>query len=209
MGGQVFPVVDVRREENHTADATPGPLEAQKKVSLVLVTDRQSHQFNPPTGLILPYTRPPLALPQTEETTSVVRPLTLLSSASESNDQIQPRESPQIVQSTDEPSVIRIGLAQPESPVMGPVWELRVTDEAAVPVPMKRGLRQGSVPTQGCDLTKGANEEDDASRNEDTQVPFSDNSWEGWGLIQTPNGDYLPETFKPFPSGFEDLTNQW
>lgn len=62
-----------------------------------------------------------------------------------------------------------------------------------------------------CHLTTAANEESEAPCTEDcTQLlPFPDISWEGWGLIKTSDGVYLPETFNPFPHVFEDLTDQW
>ena len=44
---------------------------------------------------------------------------------------------------------------------------------------------------------------------EPAQNVFPEISWEGWGLIKTPDGFYLPETFNPFPHVFEDLTDQW
>lgn len=61
-----------------------------------------------------------------------------------------------------------------------------------------------------CHPTVAANVEVEVLREEGSnQGPFPDIFLEGWGLIKTPDGIYLPETFKPFPHELEDLTDQW
>ena len=148
----------------------------------------------------------------------VVCPVTSPSSASASNGQIQPHESPKTVQNVGESPVMWMGPAPPhvltqQESLGSPVSQ--VTDEATASALMKRDLPQESVQIQICGSGERspeseASEVDDASHNEgDTRDPFSDISWEGWGLIKTPDGNYFPETFNPSPFGFEDLTDRW
>lgn len=59
-------------------------------------------------------------------------------------------------------------------------------------------------------LTTAVDEEGEVPCTEEcTQLPFPDISWEGWGLVKTSHGVYLPETFNPFSHVFEDPTDQW
>lgn len=207
-----MPKADVLREQDHTGDITPDLLKALEKETPVLLADRQGHRVDSPiepTTSQLPFVHDLL---QIEGSSCVVYPSRPRSSASAPNYQIQPRESPKIVQSVDESSGILVGSARPHecSQQKSTGGESQATDESATSAPIKPGLHQGSIPIQGCDSNEhppenGASEADDTSHNEgDTQDPFSDISWEGWGLIKTPDGNYLPETFNPF--GFEDLT---
>lgn len=74
---------------------------------------------------------------------------------------------------------------------------------------MVQGLSQEPVSIQRhnsgeCHPTMAADEEDEALRKEGSdQDPLPEVPWEGWGLIKTPDGFYLPETFNPFPRTIE------
>ena len=193
-------MADAPRKQSHTTDNPPGSLEVQEKEASILSAGRQSHSVMTPIEPILSHTPPTHAPP------------------------LQPHDTPKIAQSTDEPSVMWIGPAHPHgctqqkslgSPAIGPVRGPRATAEAAALAPVTHGLCQDPAPVKGCDSNEcrsenGSSGEDDASGNQgDTQDPFSDISWEGWGLINTPEGVYFPETFNPSPSGSEALTDRW
>ncbi|KAF9650425.1 hypothetical protein BDM02DRAFT_1433757 [Thelephora ganbajun] len=98
--------------------------------------------------------------------------------------------------------------------VSGPGERPQTASESTPPVLMVQESNQEPAPTQRrnsdkCHPTKAVGEEGDASREEGSaQDLFSGISWEGWGLIKTCDGIYLPETFGPFPHPFEDLTDQ-
>lgn len=107
----------------------------------------------------------------------------------------QPCGTPEIVQSMDEPSF---------GPVIRPVGSSRATDEAAALAPVTQGLRQELAPIQG----HSSNGTGGASRNqEDVEDPLSKISWEGFCLIKTPHGTYLPETCNPNPFGLKDYSD--
>ena len=169
MEGQVQPVAHVPWEGNNTADITPCPPEAQEKEVSVFSPDRQSHLTNPPTPSTLPNPLPMSkhALPQVKEPTPTVRSATSPASARESYGQDQPGGI----------SKINDTQSMDESFLM---WlGLPAIDEIAVPDSREQELYQHLVPIQ------------------DRQDQFSDISWEGGGLIKTPFGVYLPETFNP------------
>jgi len=223
-----YPAPDCRWEQNHGGNSTPGPLEGQEKETAIRLVDRQNHLVNPPTES--PYVRPPSrrALLQPEGPMSVARSAIPRASATASQGQARPREPRQVNngQSLGEPSVTWRGSDLPEPcgsvqaqkpsdpAIFGPVERPQTADEHTQPVLMVQESNQESAPIQRhdsdkCHPTKVANEDEASRREGSVQDPFQDISWEGWGLIRTPNGIYLPETFDPFPHVFEDLTDQW
>lgn len=223
--GQVRSVV---HEQDHTMDVTTSLLGAQEKENLALLADRQSDLADSPTETthspIRPLSRH--TQPQVEEPTSIVRSATSPASACLSHGEVKPHESPQIndAQSIGEPSLMWIGSLQPRKcaqgqrtsgyPLLGPAVEPRATSEDTESVMIMQEFYQESVLFQGrcsdeCHPTKATSKEEGGLRNGDAQDPFSDISWEGWGLIETPYGVYLPETFDPSPFGIETLSDRW
>jgi hypothetical protein len=218
-------VAGVRLEQNRAANVTPGP-EVQEKETAALLANGKSHLVNttePAPCHIRARSR--YALPQLGPTPAV-RSATPRASATVSLGQAQPPGSRQVngVESVNEPSVAWRAPQQPrrsaqvqklsEPPVPGPVEQPQTTGEATTPVTILQELNQGSGPTQQRNSdefhsTKAVSAEDDASRQErDTQYLFPDISWEGWGLIKTPGGVYLPETFSSSLRALEGLTDR-
>jgi hypothetical protein len=126
----------------------------------------------------------------------------------------------------DEPSAISEGQALPEQvgsvqvqkksdpAVSGPVERPQTADEPTPLLVVQETSQQSAlIQRRNSDKrhpTTTANEGGEQIRKEGyVQDPFPDISWEGWGLIKTPGGLYLPETFNPFSHVFEDLTDQW
>ena len=197
----------------------------------VLLADQRNHRANPQVGLAPPYIYPSgrHAPSQSEEPTPVARCTSYPISATASQGRSRLHGSRQVndVQSLDKPSMTWRGpglpdpcgsarAQEPSNPaVSGPVERLQTTDESTPPVLVVQEPNRESRPIQRqtsdkCHPKKAANEVDgDLRREGSVQNPFPEISWEGWGLVETPDGIYLPETFDPFPHVFEDLTDQW
>ena len=203
-----------------TGNVTPGPLEAHKNETVVPLVDRQNHPVNPPTKQPHAHPLSRRALSQQEEPVSVGGSPLLQASAAVSQGQ------PNGGQTLRGQSATRKGLAAlprpcgsawgekpPEPAVSGLVKRPQTADEPNPPA-VAQEPSQESESVQGhnfkCHPTTVAEEEVGAIRKEGyMQDSFLGISWEGWGLIKTPDGVYLPETFSPFPHVFEDLTDQW
>jgi len=196
-----------------------------------LSTDRQNYPANPqvpptPSYIHLPGRHAPL---RSEEPTPPACSTSRSNSATESQGQPQLRGTRQVndVQSLGEPSTTwrrldipeSCGSAQAQEPsgpaVSGPVERLKTADESTPPTSVVQEPNQEPTPTKRrvsdiCHPTEGANEMGGGLRREEpAQNVFPEISWEGWGLVKTPDGFYLPETFNPFPHELEDLTDQW
>ena len=210
-------------EQDHTGKGTPDPLEVQKKETTVLLANRQGRLISLQAELAPSHVRPLSghALSQPEPT-SVARSTIRPASATASEGRTQPHVPRQGVQSLDESSVTlrEPGLPEPSrsaqtQDLSGPVEQRQTIGESTSPVIVVQESNQASEPEQRhnldkCHPTKTANGEGETSRQEvHTQDPFPDISWEGWGLIRTSEGAYLPETFNPSPHIFQDLTDQW
>ena len=216
--GQTRIVVDVRYpapldrhwEQNHSGSGTSGLIKARQAETVALLVDQQNRMVTPPKEPPPPHVRPPsrCSLPQpVEGPMPFARPAIPLASPTTPRGQTKPRTPRQVNdgQRLDKP---------PDPAVFAPVERPQTVDEPTPPVPMVQELNKGSAPIQRRNLDKfhlekGGDEEDKVSRKEGcVQDPFPGISWEGWGLIKTPHGIYLPETFNPFPHELEDLTDQ-
>ena len=197
----------------------------------VLLTDRHNGPAGPQIEPAPPYVHPPgrRAPSQSEEPTPLAHSTSCTNLAIASQGQSRLRGSRQIndVQSLDEPSAKRRGLGllescrstqaqEPSDPtVPGPIERLQTADESTLPALVVQEPKQESSPIQRHTSdkfhpTKAANEVDGSLHREGSvQNPFPGISWEGWGLIKTPDGVYLPETFNPFLHVLGDLTDQW
>ena len=215
-------------ERDYTGNVTPGLV--QEREAAVPLADRQCDPANPPTESAPPQIRPPSrrALSQPEEPSPVGRSTPLRTSAISSQVQAKSRALRQIKdgQRVGEQSAVQKELALPQlckgvqvqthsEPAISNPFELpQIVDEHPPPFLMVREPRQGPAPIQRRNSddrhpTAAVNKEDEALRKEGSMHdPSPGISWEGWGLIRTPDGVYLPETFNPFPHVFEDLTDQ-
>ena len=235
VDGQTLGAVDVRdltpdRDwgQNCTGTITPGPLETQAKEAGVLFTDQQDRLVNPPTeptpSNILPSSRHGIL--QVEE--PIGRSTPLRAPATASRGQARPPASRRFSddQWLGEPSAVWNGPAssgpcgrvrvqkQSNSAVSDPVERPQTADGPALQVLVVQEPNHEPVPIQRhnsgeCHRTVPVNEEVEVLRKEGSnQDPFPDISWDGWELVKTPDGVYLPETFNPFPHELEDLTDQ-
>lgn len=207
------------------------PVDVRYLQAAALSTDRQNHPANPQVPPTPPHIHPPgrHAPLRSEEPTPSTRSTSRSNSATASQGQPRLRVTQQVndVQSLGEPSTTwrrpdvpeSCGSAQAQESsgpaVSGPVERLKTADESTPPTLVVQEPNQESLPVKRdasdrCNLTEGANEVDEGLRREEpAQNVFPEISWEGWGLIKTPDGFYLPETFNPFPHVFQDLTDQW
>ena len=190
----------------------------------VLSTDQQDRLVDPPTEAAPLHTRPSSrrALFQVKE------PIGRSAPATASQGQARPPASRQVNddQLLGEPSAawnepassepcggVRVQ-RQSNSAVSDPVERLRMVEEPALQVLVVQEQSQEPVPIQRhnsdeCYPTVVANEKGRALREDGSnRDPFPDILRGGWGLIKTPDGIYLPETFDPFPHELEDLTDQ-
>jgi len=223
-----YPAPDRHWEQNHNGNGTPGPPEGQEKETAVRLVNPQNNLVNSPieSSYVLPPSK--RALPQPEGPMSVAHSVIPRASATASQGQARPRESRQVNdgQSLGEPSVARrrsglpepCGSVQAQKPsgtvIFGPAERPQIAGENTPPILTVQEPDHEPAPIQRrssdkCHPTKVATEDEASRRGRCVQDPFPDISWEGWGLIRTPNGIYLPETFNPFPQVFEDLTDQW
>lgn len=224
-------VSDRQGEQNYIRN-TPGLSEApQKEETVALLASRQNRPANPQTKPAPLHIRPSsrYAPSRSEELTSAVCFKSRRTSATASQRRSQPRASRQAddIQTLDRPSATLRGLdvpepyrsAQAQEPycpaVSGPVERLQATEESTplalvVQEPNEELLLTQRHSSNKCHPTEAANEVDRGLRKEGfAQNLFLEISWEGWGLIKTPDGVYLPETFNLLPHEFEDLTDQW
>jgi len=214
--------------QNCAWSITPDPLEMQAEEAGVLLIDQRDRPANPPTEMAPPHTRSSSvrALFPVEE--PIGRSPPLRASATALQGQARPPPSRQVNdnQWLGEPSAawnrpapsepcggVRVP-KQSNSAVAGPVERPRTAEEPAFQVLMAKEQSQEPAPIQPsnsgeCYPTVATNEEGEALREEGSdQEPFPDTLWRGWGLVKTPDGMYLPETFNPFPHELEDLTDQ-
>lgn len=214
--------------QDHTANATPGPSEVQETETTLSLADQRSHPVTSPTGPTSPHIRPTSrrVLPRPEDLMPIIPPAVPRASAALPQDQAQTHRFRQAnsIQGANERSVMREGQPQAhgparaqipcEHPVPRPAGQPRIS-EAIARFPTAQGLNQGPSPTQPHDSdnyhpSKADSTEGGAPREEgDAQDLFSHISWEGWGLVKTPNGVYLPETFSPSLPTTDDPTNWW
>ena len=220
-----YPPPRSRWERDSVGNITPGPLGVQEKEAVVPLADQQSDLANPPTESASPHTRPRSrrVLQQPKELPPVGRSA-LPKTSTPSQGRAEPQAPRQLGggQISNEPPATREEPPLPrlcegvqvqtrsESAGSDPVERPQTTGEHATPALTIRDPRQQPAPIQRRDSDKAANEGDKVLRKEGTaRDRFADISWEGWGLIKTPDGFYLPETFDPFPHELEDLTDQW
>jgi hypothetical protein len=182
------------------AHVTPPPEEGQTRVvdvrcpeASALLADQQNHPTNPQIEPAPPYIHPPGRYsPSQLEPTFAARSTSCSDSAAASQS---------------------CGSVQAQEP-SGPAEWLQTADESTPPALAVQGPNQGSPqiqrqPSDKCHPTRMENEVyGGLHRGESAQKPYPEISWEGWGLIKTPDGFYLPETFSPFPHELEDLTDQ-
>lgn len=234
-GGETRVVVDVphpthghRCERNCTGNATSGLLEVQKKETAISLTDRRNALSSSPTESTSTQIRPPsrCALSQPEERSPVgsALPRTIATPP-------QGRAKPRVPRRVNverrldglsaawkEPALPQLRGGVPAQTqfapgVPGPVERPQTTGEHTPPVLSVQAPCQKSVPIQRRNmderhLTTVADKET-SHKDGYGQDPFPDISWEGWGLIKTPDGVYLPEAFNLFPHELEDLTDHW
>jgi len=215
-----------RLEQDYFGDVYPGLLGE----TAILSDYRQNHLVSPSTELVPPRIRAPSrhVVLQLTEPTPITHSAYPRASVTVLRDQAKSRASGRVIenQSFDEPPTTRRGPGFPEQcrnlqgqilsdPVVScPIERPRTVNEPTPPTPMAQEPNREPTPIQrhnsgGCHPTKVVNEEVEAPRKAAyVQGPFLDISWEGWGLIRTSGGIYLPETFNPFPHVFEDLTDQ-
>jgi len=216
-----YPVPDRRWRQNRTGSITPGLLETQAKETAALFADLP---VNPPREPTPPHMRPSSRRVQLEESAPVSCPAPLRAPATASRGQAKPCASQQTNDDQwlgDSPAAWD-GPASSEpcggvrapnksNPVASGRVERPQTTEESIPqvlavqepAPIQRSNSDELHPTTV------AKEDDGASHKEGiVQDPFPDILWEGWGLIKTSGGIYLPETFNPFPHELEDLTDQ-
>jgi len=196
-----------------------------------LLVDRQNYPADPQVELAPPCIHPPgrHAPSQSEEPTPVARATSCPGSATASPGQPRLRGSQPVndIQSLDGPSTTLRGPGLPEScgsprvqepsdpAVSDPVERPQTAGESTPPTSVVQEPNQGPPPirrhtSDKSHPTKAASEADGGLRRGGSpQKSFPEISWECWGLIKTPDGIYLPETFNPFPHELEDLTDQW
>jgi hypothetical protein len=208
-GGQVQAVVGVLREQNCATSITPCPChpQAQEKDS-VLMTGRQQNQISSPTEPSPPQIRPTgrYTLPQPGEPTSAAYSAIPRTLKTVSQSQLQPCVSGTLggTGCADEAPPTWTGPSRPrggaetqkpsEPPVPGFLESSRIPGETTTPVPTAQDVFQQRNLDKG-HSTKAISGEGDSSNNVDTPDPFPATVCESLGLIKTPHGIYLPETF--------------
>ena len=195
--GLVQATGDIPQEQNRTVGTTPGMAQAQEKENPISLT---SPPTEPSPSRIHPTYKD--SIPQPEYPTPVVRSTITRALAILSHSKTQPHTP---------------GCAQVQelfdSSVPCPLGPLQIAEEVLASPSMEPGPSRRPVQTQQQDLDKGhlekaPSEENDATcMGRGTRDPFSEITWGGLVVIQTPDGVYLPETFDP--SAFGDFTDAW